>query len=59
MVKGKSQLAKSQASKRNPAGTGKQTTASFSPAQTTSKAKAFKQSTMSCNGCGVVITDDV
>jgi len=58
MVKGKPQLAKSQANRRNPVGTSKQAAAS-SPAQTTNKAKAVKQSLMSCNGCGVVITDDV
>ena len=58
MVKGKSQLPKSQSGRRHPVITGKQA-ASSSPAQTASKAKAPKQSLMSCSGCGIVITDDV
>ena len=34
-------------------------TASPSPAQATNKAKPHRQPLMSCNSCGVVITDDV
>jgi len=59
MVKGRSQPTKSQASKRNPVVSGKAATATSSLAQATNKAKAQKQPLMSCNSCGVVITDDV
>jgi len=57
MVKGRSQLPKSQLGRRSAVSTGKQ--AAASPAQAASKIKTSKQSLLSCTGCGIIITDDV